>query len=85
MEVARKGDRLRRTVKVRDLRLSALTLHRYRNAVEASLIFEMLMFGQLAPDMGSLDNHACEYVEALCEDMEPMPCRAPRWPASNIF
>ena len=71
MEVARKGDRLRRSVKLRDPRVSTLTVHRYMDAVEAFLIFEMLMLGQFAPDMDSLDNHACEYVEALWQDMEP--------------
>ena len=71
VEVARKRDRLRRIVKLRDLRISALKLYRYTDAVEAFLIFEMHTFGQFASDMDSLDNHACEYVEALWQDMEP--------------
>ena len=29
------------------------------------------MFGHFAPNMDSLDNLACEYVEALWQDMEP--------------
>ena len=55
VEVARKGDRLRRSVKLRDPRVSTLTVHRYMDAVEAFLIYEMLMFGQFASDMDSLD------------------------------
>ena len=71
VEVERKGDRLRRTVKLRDMRVSTLMLPRYRDAVEAFFIYEMPMFRQFAPDMDSLDSHACEYVEALWQDMEP--------------
>ena len=70
IDVARAGDRVRRAVRLRDLRVSTLTLHRYREALQSFLFYCMLMFGGLAPDLDTLDSHAVDYVESLWEEFE---------------
>ena len=44
-------DRAKRKTKLRDLRVSLLTLHRYRDAMQAFLFFEHLVFGNISHDL----------------------------------
>ena len=50
--------------------MSLLTLHRYRDAVQAFLFFEHLLFGNITHDLDTLDERAGDFVEALWEECE---------------
>ena len=61
-------DKVKRQTKLRDLRVSRLTLLRYRDAVQAFLIYEQSVYAGVARDLESLDEHAASFVEALWEE-----------------
>ena len=63
-------DRDKRQVRLRDLRVSKLTLLRYRDAVTAFCWFCHWHFGRYARDLEELDSMCCEFVESCWEECE---------------
>ena len=58
-------------MKLRDLRVSRLTLFRYRDAVAVFTYFYLVNFRHLARDLDELDEMSVEFIESCWEDMEP--------------
>ena len=67
-------DQQLRKNKLRDMRVSRLTLFRYRDAVQSFLFSEHNTFGGCSQDLETLDDHAVAYIEALWEECEAKTC-----------
>ena len=63
--------RLRRRTKLRDLRVSRLSLYRYRDAVALFTVYCLQVFGFLARSLDELDAMGVEFIESCWEEMEP--------------
>ena len=64
-------DRVRRQKRLRDLRVTTLTLHRYRDAVATFSCYCLMAFGFVARDLEEMDDMAVSYIESCWEECEP--------------
>ena len=69
--VLRGAEADRRQTKLRDLRVSRLTLLRYRDAVAIFTYFCLVTFRHMARDLEELDAMTVEFIESCWEEMEP--------------
>ena len=69
--ILRGAEAQRRQTKLRDLRVSRLTLLRYRDAVAIFTYFCLLTFRRMAGDLEELDAMGVEFIESCWEEMEP--------------